>query len=191
MKKILLLASIILALANNSSLAQDVFDPNDPIVDYDSAHPPAKPPSDLILKWVRTPRMTFDVSRFKAYIYNDMPFRLRYPNGFNKSDQSKKYPLILFLHGGGEIDTVTDNEFQLRRGGQLFESIINSGRFNGYLLFPQQDKIGWEVTYINRINNVIDSLTKYGHVDPDRIIVMGLSIGGNGSLYYSTLHPKR
>ena len=192
MKKFLLLATIIMVLANNSVSAQDVFDPTDPIVNYDPLHPPTEPGTGVIGKWVRTPRMIgWDVSRFKSYIYNSMAFRLRYPNNFNKNDQTKKYPLILFLHGGGEIAENTDNEYHLLLGARLFQSLIDANLFNGYMFFPQQRVVGWEDTYFSRINNIIDSLTKYGNVDPDRIIVMGLSIGGNGTLTYAAGFPKR
>jgi large repetitive protein len=193
MKKFLLLVTVFVALVNHNVFAQDVFDPNDPLVTYDSTHPPTQPPTDQIGKWVRSPHRNivgWDVTKFKAYIYNGMAFRLRYPNNFNKADQTKKYPLILFLHGGGEIGPITDNEFHLLLGARLFQSMMDLGQFNAYMLFPQQERIGWE-PYFARTNNVIDSLVKYGNVDPDRIIVMGLSIGGNASILYPNLFPER
>ena len=120
-----------------------------------------------------------------------MAFRLRFPNGYNPADKTKKYPVIIFMHGGGEIAEVYDNEFHLLWGAQMFEQMINDGKFNAFLLFPQQKSVGWEDTYFTRINNILDTLEQYCNADPDRVIPMGLSIGGNGVLSYSSLFPKR
>src|SRR5687767_3333629 len=106
MKKFLLFCTVVFVFGSLSSKAQDVFDPNDPVLTYDSVNKPPVPEDGVIGKWFRTPHprvsLQWNTDRFKAYIYNKMAFRLRYPNNFTKSDQTTKYPLILFLHGGGE-----------------------------------------------------------------------------------------
>ena len=190
MKRIVLalIGSCLLAI---TSFTQHVFDPNDPIVNYNPSSPPAIPPMNVMAKWVRTPRVGWNTDRFKSYFFNDMAFRLRFPNGYNPADKTKKYPVIIFMHGGGEIAEVYDNEFHLLWGAQMFEQMINDGKFNAFLLFPQQKTVGWEDTYFSRINNILDTLEQYCNADPDRVIPMGLSIGGNGVLSYSSLFPKR
>src|SRR5207248_7091851 len=65
------------------------------------------------------------------------------------------------------------------------------GLFNAYLLFPQEKISGWDVSFLVKITNVLDSLQKYCNVDPDRIIIMGLSIGGNAALRFASLYPER
>jgi len=193
MKKNLLLFAIGLLCVINQIFAQsNVFDPNDPIVNYNASNPPATPPANTLAKWVRTPRseMYFSTERFKSYYFNGMPFRLRYPNGYNPADPNKKYPVILFFHGIGEIAPVTDNEIQLYWGAQKFESVINAGQFDAFLLFPTTRVGDWSPNFPN-VNNVLDSLQKYCNADPDRIITMGLSLGGDGTMKYSFEFPKR
>lgn len=60
-----------------------VFDVNDPIVDYDELNPPANPPSNTVGKWIRTPGVSWNTDKWKSYIINGMPFRLRFPNNYD------------------------------------------------------------------------------------------------------------
>ncbi len=190
MKRSLLLCTLLSFLLVGNMFAQPtVFNANDPVNNYNNT---PLPPSGAIYKWVRTPRpeVNFNSDRFKCYYYNGMAFRLRYPNGYNPADVTKKYPVILFFHGGGEASPNTDNEFHLLHGAAFFENRINAGLFNAFLLFPASEVIGWE-DYMPRINNVLDSLQKYCNLDPDRLITMGLSIGGNAAISYGIQFPQR
>src|SRR3954462_13867715 len=112
-----------------------IFNPNDPVVNYDAAHPPAKPASGQVGKWVRTPRVSWNTTSFKCYIYNGMAFRLKFPKNY---DSTKAYPLLIFFHGLGEYGpSVYDNEYQLYHGGQVHAAAVDNGKFNGFLLYPQ------------------------------------------------------
>ncbi len=189
-RKYLFYAIVITCMLTGKVAAQpDIFDPADPVRLYDIYNPPPTPMNTL-LKWYRTPRMSWNTDRFKAYYWNGMAFRLRFPNGYNPSDASKKYPVIIFLHGDGESRQPSDNEYQLLIGGETFEGMINAGQFNGFILFPQKIGFLWE-EYFTSINHVLDSLQKYCNTDPDRIIQMGLSSGGIGALRYTAEYPQR
>jgi len=163
--------------------AQDVFNPADTIVNYDSTAAPGtprhpkEPAWNTMAKWVRTPRETWNTSNFKCYIWNGMQFRLRFPNNYKASD-SIKYPVIIFYHGGGDTGRVYENDNQLVWGAQPFEQRINNGEWNGFLIFPQVPAIGWNDYQFSRVNSILDTLQKYNHADPDRVISMGLSAGG-------------
>ncbi len=196
MFKNLLIFAVVLFCCNIIT-AQDVFNPADPIVTYNSAAPagsatnPTQPPWYVMSKWVRTNRnLGWTTSNFKCYIWNGMAFRLRFPKNYNPANASK-YPVIIFLHGGGEVAGVYDNENQLIWGASVFEQRINNNEWNGFLLFPQQTYIGWSDDYYSRINGVLDTLEKYNNMDPDRVITMGLSAGGVGAIDYARVHPKR
>ena len=186
-----------LVLLTTVANAQNVFNPADPVYTYNanstagSNTNPNTPPANIIAKWVRTVnRINWDATKFKCYYYNGMAFRLRFPNNYNPASGTK-YPVLVFYHGGGETGPVTDNEDQLYWGAQLFEQRINAGKWNGFLLFPQQTSIGWDDSYFGRVNNILDTLQRYNNLDPDGTIAMGLSSGGYGAIAYAQLYPQR
>lgn len=110
----------------------------------------------------------------------------------------RKYPLVLFLHGAGERGT--DNELQLIHGSGMFLNPYNRDRFPAYVVFPQCPPDGfWAydpsvlkgndfgrylpadaplTEEIRSVKELIDSYIASGKVDPKRIYVMGLSMGG-------------
>ena len=193
MRKVLLITVLSLMMFGSASYAQNVFNPNDPIVNYDPNNPPVTPPANTIAKWVRTPhpKVTWNTSKFKAYYYNGIAFRMRFPSNYDPNNPAKKYPVILFMHGGGEIGPVTDNEFHLLLGAQMFEKMMDNGQFDAFMIFPQAKNVAWENWQFAAMNNIVDTLQKYHNADVDRVIAMGLSIGGHGSLWYSSLYPTR
>ncbi|HSC52258.1 MAG TPA: fibronectin type III domain-containing protein [Phnomibacter sp.] len=167
-----------------------VLDPNDPIVNYNSASPPASPTYNKMTKWVRTPRMNWDATRFKSYIYKGVQFRLMFPNSYaHNVVDGKKYPLQLFLHGLGEKGTAYDNEYQLLHGGQTFRDRVANGTYEGFLLYPQSTGGGFDNAHII-LGELIDSLVKYVKVDQDRVVVHGLSLGGQGTWNILESLPK-
>ncbi len=196
MLKNLFFVFVAMVCCGNLLNAQNVFSPSDAIVTYNSkatagsSTNPNQPANGVMSKWVRTSRMSWSSTNFKCYIWNGMCFRLRFPNNYNPANATK-YPVVVFFHGGGEIGTIYDNEDHLYWGAQLFEQRINNGEWNGFLLFPQQTSVGWDDTYFSRINSVLDTLQKYNNTDPDRLITMGLSSGGYGSLAYGSTYPQR
>ncbi|HTL10047.1 MAG TPA: PA14 domain-containing protein, partial [Chitinophagaceae bacterium] len=190
------LALAVASLCCHLAIAQNVFSPLDPLITYDSTAPagssanPLQPAPNVMAKWVRTPRLAWNTSNFKSYIWNGMAFRLRFPNNYNPANASK-YPVLLFFHGGGEVGNIHDDEFHLLLGAQLFEERINNNEWNGFLLFPQETVVGWDDSYFTRINSVIDSLQKYNRADGDRVVAMGLSAGGFGAVAYANTYPRR
>jgi predicted peptidase len=61
-----------------------------------------------------------------------IPYRILYPENYNKT---KKYPLVLFLHGGGEKGR--DNEKQLLHGVKVFLDAENRKKFPCIVIAPQ------------------------------------------------------
>ncbi len=202
MKKNLLLIAILMLCMLTNVLSQDVFNPtvNSPVDNFNGTLPSYGAPYTF-KKWIRTPSTIlpnpFNTDKFKAYFYHasgnaydtGMAFRLRYPNNYNPNNATK-YPVILFMHGIGEAGPVKDNETSLSWGAKEFESKIDAGLFNAFLLFPQTVYGDWQFNF-NNINATLDALQQYCNADPDRIITMGLSLGGDGTMKYTFLNPQR
>ncbi|MBS1563942.1 MAG: T9SS type A sorting domain-containing protein [Bacteroidetes bacterium] len=193
-KYLLLLLALISVVVADS---QNVFNSGDPVINYNASDPlgsathPNTPTNGVMSKWIRTrntSRIPWDDTKFKAYYWNGMAFRLRYPQNY---DSTKKYPMIIFFHGGGEIGPITENEDHLYWGASMFQDMIVAGQFNAFMLFPQQTSVGWDASYMARVVDILDTLTKYKGMDPDRVITMGLSEGGYGAISMASLYPGR
>jgi len=197
MKKILL--NLLLLVSYFAIQAQTIFDPNDPVITYNSGAPagsqsnPNQAFGYNIIKWVRTVRMSYNTDRYKCYMIGNIPFRLRFPDSYNPTaNDGKKYPIMLFFHGGGEATANTrDNEFHLLNGGSTFPEKIFYGTQDAFILFPQSRNVGWDNSYYVPMNIVIDSLIKSCKGDEDRVYSMGLSIGGFAAMDYAVQYPKR
>lgn len=128
-----------------------------------------------------------------------LPYRLLEPL---EKDTKLKYPLVVVLHGAGEKGT--DNERQLLNGGELFASLSNRLRFQSYVVFPQCPKPDNWTTFgflqnpgeeiqmgkydkqasdpLRATLALIDRLITDERVDKNRVYIVGLSMGGFGTL---------
>ena len=110
---------------------------------------------------------------------------------------------MIFWHGGGEAEGtyngstyvqygngVYDNEYHLYQGAQAFETKTTTDQ-DAFILFPQTAYVGWDDSYYSKMNIVIDSLVKNCKGDEDRVISMGLSMGGLACVSYGLGYPKK
>jgi hypothetical protein len=220
MKRVVLNPLFFLVLTS-SAVAQNVFNPADPIVRYDktkalgtSQNP--NPNTLGLQKWVSTPTNgvslgtdAWDNTSFKAYFLNvngvKMAFRIKFPKSYSNPDSINKiYPIMLFLHGAGEVgcpsnNGVYNNEKQLWLGGALFRDRVNNNEFDGFLVYPQLVNPdgcwgAWSETVTANLSinlSMIDSLAKYVRADIDRVLLTGLSGGGFGAWRMTETFPQR
>src|SRR5258705_4306034 len=143
-----------------------------------------------------------DIYEKKEFIYADgkvLPYRILYPENY---DKTKKYPLLLLLHGAGERGK--DNEKQLGWGSKLFITAENTKNFPAIVVFPQcPEESFWAVTKIDRsttpfkiefdytaepnwplaaANTLVKKLSNEEGVDNSLVYISGLSMGGMGTL---------
>lgn len=178
--------------AVGSTQGQSVFNPNDPIVIYNSSNPPTEPVFGQPAKWVKTNRLSWNTSSFKAYIYKGIPFRLKFPKNYDASGNTK-YPLFLFFHGKGERGSIYDNDYQLYHGGELHKNAVDNSTFNGFLLYPQtSDPDGhWSTAQRQFVMELLENfLIPEVNVDPFKITVDGLSGGGFSTWKFFESYPK-
>lgn len=112
--------------------------------------------------------------------HNKLPYCLFVPEDYSPS---KKYPVILFLHGAGELGT--DNNKQINNISKMFEC---NGDFiaNAILLCPQTYE-WWELYKATKGDNMgmlasaihlLQEIQSTYSCDKNRIYVTGLSMGG-------------
>ena len=97
-----------------------------------------------------------------------------------------KLPLILFLHGSGERG---DDLERVAIHGPLKYARAHPKEFPFQVVAPQcPEHVWWDVW---QLQNLLDEvMTKYP-VDPDRVYLTGLSMGGFGSWRLAAVAPER
>lgn len=100
-------------------------------------------------------------------------------------DQQESWPLLLFLHGGGE----RGNNLELvKRHGP--PKLIEQGKqFPFIVVTPQCPTDGW--WHPNELVALLDEVSTKFKVDRDRISVTGLSLGGFGTWELAAYAPDR
>ncbi len=107
-----------------------------------------------------------------------LPGRLYLPPEANADPR----PLILFLHGAGESGT--DNVRQVCRN---IDDLIVESALSGSFLYAPQTHLGWHGrTVADQVMSMVDRAIALYAVDPARIYVTGLSMGGSGT--WNMLH---
>jgi predicted peptidase len=152
-----------------------------PAVSKPSAQPPAAAPQAATGQIVRD---------FAAAVARNVvtKYLLFLPETYGK-DKAKKWPLILFLHGSGERGT---NPASVRRVG-LPKKLDAEPAFPFLVLSPQCPKDKWwtdaEVTVM--VMALLDEVCRSYSVDPDRVYLTGLSMGGFGVWGLAGQYPDR
>ena len=138
-----------------------------------------------------------------------LKYRVLYPE---KMEKGKTYPLILFLHGAGERGF--NNQKQLTHGARLFldEKIRNN--YPAIVIFPQcppdimwtnrtkekSPKGDWIFKFPTEsgpakpaflVDQLMNQFLQSDHVDLKRIYIMGLSMGGIGTLEFLYRWPDK
>jgi predicted peptidase len=101
----------------------------------------------------------------------------------------QRWPVILFLHGAGERGT--DGLVQTQIGlAQWIRG--NAGRWPAIAVFPQvpPDSM-WAGAPAEAAMLALEKTIEEYVVDPDRVYLTGLSMGGNGSFYLAYRHPEK
>lgn len=135
--------------------------------------------------------------RFEARTFSDaagekLNYRLLKPLDYNKET---KYPLVVFLHGAGERGS--DNFKQLVHGMADFASDEAMKKHPAFVIAPQCPdgkqwvNVSWSADShkmpekaaepLQQTIDLVDSLAKEFSIDPNRIYITGLSMGGYGT----------
>ena len=144
--------------------------------------------------WTHTPKyvsMTANSNGYYEYL----------PEGYNPAG-IQKYPLILFLHGAGDIGNGSATELpRLLMVG--IPKLINEGNFpvsftvNGVvskfiIISPQfisqvTDAAG-EAAAVTDVHNILNYIGQNYKIDLNRVYLTGLSMGGGSTFNLSLIH---
>ncbi|MCM3725791.1 chitobiase/beta-hexosaminidase C-terminal domain-containing protein [Neobacillus cucumis] len=144
--------------------------------------------------------------KFLKLTYNSMPYRLYVPENY---DPNKSYPLVLFLHGGGERGTDNVKQITANDGAVIWAAPENQAKHQAFVLAPQARNVpdgGFGITRDsdNNINlsRVFEFSTDLGtayeilqhvrnnyNIDSNRLYSTGLSQGGFGTYNLNMKYP--
>jgi len=102
----------------------------------------------------------------------------------------KSWPLMLFLHGRGESITAET----LRRKVGIGPAIARQETtFPFLVLCPQSLDMTWQADTddATRAIEILGEVQKQYSVDPKRLYLSGLSMGGNGTWIVAAKHPEK
>jgi predicted esterase len=143
------------------------------------------------------------VAKFEKRVYTldttTLPYRLFIPENY---DPLKSYPLVLCLHGSGEIGTDNEIHIRLHRLATSWADTINQHRWPCFVVAPQCPPddywvydIGIDSVPISSAllasKNLLDSLMNEFSIDQNRLYVTGLSIGGFATWDLIARYPNK
>ncbi len=110
---------------------------------------------------------------------------LTLPDGYTSA--GAPWPLILFLHGAGERGSDLE---QVRQHG-IPRIAPQQENFPFITLAPQCPANHWWSDYLDVLIGLLDTTLEHYAVDPDRIYLTGLSMGGYGTWHLAAEYPDR
>lgn len=105
---------------------------------------------------------------------------------YEAADVAKPYPLILYLHGAGErgrdLRLLTRQELPKKLEREALPFLVVS---------PQCPAGEWWTEHIEDVSALLDHVLQTYPVDPARVYLTGISMGGYGSWYLGCHEPER
>lgn len=108
------------------------------------------------------------------------------PSGY--ASGTRRWPLIVFLHGSGERGT---DPRQLD-AQPLPKTLARTTRFPAVVFSPQlPPPYTWWSDFVGPVDALVLQLEARYRIDPRRVYLTGLSLGGFGTWSYGLRHPRR
>jgi predicted peptidase len=113
-------------------------------------------------------------------------YLLYLPTGYGRR-QAARWPLILFLHGAGE----RGDDPSLLMHTALPRALEHWDHFPFVVVSPQCPTRAWWQRDIHRLAQLLASVTGTLAVDPGRVYLTGVSMGGYAAWHLGACYPER
>ena len=127
----------------------------------------------------------------KCYFENPHGQSLHYLKYTPKEKTEGLYPLVIFMHGAGERGNPDGSEVDLvsKHG---FLRYVNEGTDYPFMIVaPQCPRGNYWGSYVESMNRFLDHVLETYPVDPNRVYLTGLSMGGTATWLWGMGNPER
>ena len=114
--------------------------------------------------------------------YEGLDYLITYPYNYKKGE---KYPVIIFLHGAGG----RGNNIEIIKENPYFKAIKEYSEFPFVSVAPQCSGNSWFDVF-ERLKKLVVHITKEDYADPERIYLVGVSMGGYGTWELAMCLPE-
>lgn len=123
--------------------------------------------------------------------HDEMRYLLWLPEAYWE-EQGEKWPLIIYLHGAGDDDYDSASVISGGLPAGLFLD-EQPADFPFVVISPQAFPGGtwWSDETLPALDGLIGEVLETYALDPDRVYLTGVSMGGYGSWYMATAYPER
>ncbi len=130
--------------------------------------------------------MAGKITSHKGDVKNGYNFWLYDPTESNsKTDTINNKPVVIFLHGASLCGS---NLERVRRYGTI-DAIEKGRELDAYVIAPQNPGGAWNP---QRVMSILDYICEtHKNIDKDRIYVIGMSLGGYGTIDLVATYPDR
>lgn len=103
----------------------------------------------------------------------------------------RKWPLILFLHGAGEVGGTLEDLRKMAKTHSIPKVAAEKADFPFVAISPLCPKDREWTDLHPSLINLLDKLKKKYRIDPERVYLTGLSMGGGGTWSLAMEYPER
>jgi predicted peptidase len=178
---VFLLSFVVFSACRKNKTTQIITDPEVPGGVDTTPNTPENPPPGPV---------TYNQVAVHTYVGKNVGgFYEALPPSYDSADN--KYPLLLFLHGGGELGDGSDSSLPLVLKNSVTKRLnqktlpvkftVNDHDFSFIIISPQFK----EWPKVEDVHDVMDYVLKHYRVDSTRIYLSGLSMGGGVTWEYA------
>jgi predicted peptidase len=150
------------------------------------------------ISWAQEREKVLSPHTFRNAKSETLPYRLFVPQNY---DQKKKYPLVVYLHGGGGVGD--DNLKQIQGGNgyliDFFTQAESQTHHPAFVVAPQSAGDSWigrdifkplPTRQLRLLVDLISDLQRSYSIDGSRLYVAGQSLGGFGTFAIVAEFPQ-